>query len=189
MTSANDPYFHLKDRLVGLSDDEILALASEFIDQQAPAADQEFLRVVLHEPAVSVAEHFARQGSPTAQLVFGVALLAGEQVARDLPQALFWLRRAHVNGQLRATFVLAGQYLEAGALPYNPQKAAKYLELAAMGGLPAAQYVLAQLLIDGEGIEPDDDKAVFFLREAAKRGHKKALEILQNNGIPLHAPP
>lgn len=56
----------------------------------------------------------------------------------------------------------------------DPEGARDYLERAANGGLPTAQYDLGQMLLDGEGGDADPKAAVSWLAMAAAAHHPMA---------------
>ena len=56
----------------------------------------------------------------------------------------------------------------------DPEGARDYLERAADGGLPTAQYDLGQMLLDGEGGDADPKAAVPWLAMAAAAHHPMA---------------
>ncbi|HUJ45546.1 MAG TPA: tetratricopeptide repeat protein [Rhizomicrobium sp.] len=56
----------------------------------------------------------------------------------------------------------------------DPEGARDYLERAADGGLPTAQYDLGQMLLDGEGGDADPKAAVSWLAMAASAHHPMA---------------
>ncbi|CAK0873395.1 unnamed protein product [Prorocentrum cordatum] len=56
--------------------------------------------------------------------------------------------------------------------------AAYYFKMAAAQGHTDSQYQLARMLVRGEGLKRNDQKAVEFLTLAAKKGHAKAQEGL-----------
>jgi TPR repeat protein len=56
----------------------------------------------------------------------------------------------------------------------DPEGAREYLERAADGGLPTAQYDLAEMMLDGEGGSADPKSALPWLQMAAKAHHPMA---------------
>lgn len=184
--SANDEFFNTRKLLESLDEEQAIAIAFELFDKNCSVLDAEYWKNVMTAgtESLEVTRHYAGLGSPAAQLVLGTALLHGHFTEKEPAQGLFWLRRAHNNGNTKASIVLGGTYLD-GTLPRDTKKAAEYIAGAAEAGDPAAQYTYALLLIDGDGVAQDEDQAVLWLRHAADRGYEKAIEVLQENGIPL----
>ncbi|RFA31503.1 hypothetical protein CAI21_02180 [Alkalilimnicola ehrlichii] len=48
----------------------------------------------------------------------------------------------------------------------------------AQEGNPDAQYALGYMYFNGQGVEPDLDEAMEWIRRAAEQGHRPALEAL-----------
>lgn len=186
--SANDAYFNLKEQLRSLDEDEAVALACSLIDQQCGELDAQYLKLVVTSTGSAsqdLTRDYAVRGSPAAQLVLGTALLHGHFMHKDATQGLFWLRRAHNNGNSKASIVLCGAYLDGKSLIRDATKAVHYIVDAAHAGDPAAQYVYAILLIDGDGTAQDEERAIFWLRQSAGRGYEKSIQLLRENELPL----
>lgn len=185
--SANDDFFNTRKLLESLDEEQAVALAFQLVDQNCSELDADYWKKVITAGTESqeVTRHYAALGSPAAQLVLGTALLQGHFTNKEPAQGLFWLRRAHNNGNTKASILLGGAYLDGSTLPRDAAKAAEYIRGAAEAGDPAGQYTYALLLIDGDGVAQDEDEAILWLRQAAGRGYEKAIEILQDNGIPL----
>jgi TPR repeat protein len=185
--SANDDYFSIRKQLRSLDEEQAVALAFQLVDENCSELDARYWKEVIVATGTAPQEltrHYAALGSPAAQLVLGTAQIRGEHTEKDVPQGLFWLRRAHNNGNLKASVMLGSAYLD-DTLPRDAQKAAEYISGAAEAGDPVAQYVYAILLIDGDGVAQDEEQAIAWLRRAAERDYEKAIELLQANDIPL----
>ena len=186
--SANDEFFSIREQLRSLDEEGAVALASSLIDQHCSELDAEYLKLVIvttGSEAQELTRNYAVRGSPAAQLVLGSAMLHGHFTDKDVPQGLFWLRRAHNNGNRKAGIVLCGAYLEGTSVKRDAQKAVSYIVGAAEAGEAAAQYMYAILLIDGDGVGQDEEQGIFWLRSAAGRGYERAIQVLRENDIPL----
>ena len=94
---------------------------------------------------------------------------------RDLPRALYWLRRghaAHVAHAQHALGVVHDQGL--GGLAADRAEAARLFALAAAQGLAAARFNLAVCLRDGLGVAQDVPESVRLTVLAAKQGYARA---------------
>ena len=186
--SDNDAFFNIREQLKGMDEADAIALASGYIDQNCSELDAEYLK---HAIAASggdlqeLARTYAAMGSPAAQTVLGTALLHGRFIDKDVSQGLFWLRRAHNNGNLKASIMLGGAYLDGQTLKPDVKKSLAYIVPAAESGDTTAQYIFANLLIEGDGIEQDEEQGIFWLRRAAERGNDKARQMLLDNDLSL----
>ena len=185
--SANDEFFSIRKQLRSLDEEQIVSLVGELVDRNCSELDAQYWKRVIGAGAESqeVTRQYAAQGSPAAQAVLGTALLHGQFTEKGVAQGLFWLRRAHNNGNTKASIVLGSAYFD-GSLQRDARKGAEYIAGAARAGDQAAQHMYALLLIDGDGVAQDENEAIAWLRRAAERDHEKAIELLQANDIPLH---
>jgi TPR repeat protein len=136
----------------------------------------------------------AEAGLPISTYEIGRAYLLGRGVPADLEKARLWLDRAAENGSLDAQVLLGASYLSGVKLPKTPQLASKYLLQAAQqhnapGSLrnsqAMAQYWIASMYEQGNGLEKSHEKAIQFLQLAANSGNATAqydLAGLYNDG-------
>lgn len=186
--SANDQFFSIGEQLRSLDEEEAIALASSFIDHNCSEIDAEYLKLVISAAgtdSLELTSDYAARGSPAAQAVLGAAKLYGKVLDKDISQGLFWLRRAHNNGNWKASIMLCGAYLAGDGVKRDARKAVEYIVGPANAGDAAAQYIYANLLIDGDGTEQNEEEGVFWLRRAAERGYERAIQMLLENDIPL----
>lgn len=186
--SANDEFFSIREQLRSLDDEQAVSLACHYIDQHCGEVDAEYLKLVMvatGTDSMQLTRDYAVRGSPAAQAVLGAALMDGTVIDPDISQGLFWLRRAHNNGNRKASVMLCGVYLDGTKVKRDARKAVQYVTEAAEAGEPAAQYIYANLLIEGDGVDQDEEQAVFWLRRAAERGYERAIQLLRENDIPL----
>ncbi|GGW99314.1 hypothetical protein GCM10007242_00050 [Pigmentiphaga litoralis] len=59
-----------------------------------------------------------------------------------------------------------------------PERAAAWLHAAAEGGIPQAQLVYGQMLLDGRGVDRDPEQAVFWFKRAARKDDPMAMNLL-----------
>lgn len=187
MPSSSDDHFDPKTELLSLGEEQAIAYAKKFIDQNCEQKDASFLTEVISagEKSAEVTYQHAVDGSPIAQLVFGTAKLNGFHTEQSTSEGLFWLVRSFNNGNPKAAIVLAGTFIEGCRVTKNVQKAYKFASFAAGRDLPAGQYILANLLIGGGEILEDQERAIDLLKASAKSGYAPALQMLEDNDIPL----
>lgn len=187
MQCSNDDFFDPKAQLRTLTDQQAVEYAKSFIDQNCGSSDAAYLTQVISagEKSPEVTYRHAVGGSPIAQLVYGTAKLTGSHIDQNVPEGLFWLIRSFNNGNAKAAVMLAGTYIQGEHVPENPGRAFRFASFAADQGLPAGQFLLANLLVGGEGIPEDHERAIGLLQAAAGTGYAPALQMLEDNGIPL----
>lgn len=59
------------------------------------------------------------------------------------------------------------------------EKAAYWLNMAAISDHPEAQYSLGGLFMEGDGVEKNIEKASYLFRSASANGHKRATKIFE----------
>lgn len=91
------------------------------------------------------------------------------------------------RGDAKSQYALATQYAEGRNAPRDPAKAFEWLNLAAKGGLPPAQYRLGALYErGGDGVNRDPVQARVWYEKAALNGNRKAmhnLAVLHAEGV------
>lgn len=121
----------------------------------------------------------AQAGNPEAQARLGCHYYTGQEIEKNIPQALHWLNAAAEQGSMDATFALGSIYLTgADTIPADPEKAVEYLTLAARNEYAAAQCMLGLCYQQGRGVMPDQGEAMLWLRLAAANGDPDAQTIL-----------
>ncbi len=185
---ANDQFYNLREQLRSLSEEDAITLASGYIEANAGELDAAYLKLMLTAEGAQLQAHtqdHAFLGSPAAQTVLGTNKLFGTHTEQSTSEGLFWLRRAHNSGNGKASIVLGGAYLDGKHLKRDATKALEYIAVAAEAGEPAAQYIYAIQLIDGDGVAEDQEEGVLWLRRAAAKGYQRAIDVLNENDIPL----
>jgi TPR repeat protein len=144
--------------------------------------------------AVKALEYAADQGYALASWKLGRMYAEGDGVPRDDLKAFeYFSRIADENadeapdspraGVVASAFVALGTYFLEGikntSVVVNPEKAAElYLYAASYFGDPNAQYSLAQLYLNGSGVERDERQAARWFNLAAEKGHPGAQALL-----------
>jgi TPR repeat protein len=123
----------------------------------------------------------AEGGDARASLVLGKLLLkGGPGVEVQSLAAIPWLEAAVNGGQTGAAHYLGVIYRQdLTGQPRSPEKALHWLEIAAKAGVPDSQFLLGQMLMTGDGIEPSPALARFWFEAAAEKDHPEAnLQLL-----------
>lgn len=121
-------------------------------------------------------EKKARSGDAKAQALIGRLYYIGGKcgLTEDIERAAEWSRKSALQGNLDAAITLYGIY--SGCSDSDPKwenkdEAAKWLKVAADGGLPFAQGFLGlDTLFGWNGQTKDQPKAFSYLEKAAKAG-------------------
>jgi uncharacterized protein len=118
----------------------------------------------------------AFRGNLKAALQLGIMYRTGDRVRKDLTEAIQWLREAASINWMRYRFKLGldeAQYLLGmirlqgeGGTP-DPGEAAERFEQAAKQGNTRAQTELADLYLNGRGVERDPEQAWIWAQIAA----------------------
>lgn len=122
---------------------------------------------------------------PEAVLVAGAFYEMGMLGDSDPVKALRMYQRSSELGLSEADYgigkiLMMGSETASGRVRRDPQKAMSYLERAAEGGSVQAMLDLARIYTDGtEEVEPDSQKALALLMDAAARGNEDALGRLE----------
>lgn len=156
--------------------------------------------------AMRAFEFAANQGQPLAQWKLGRMYADGDGVARnDVKAFQYFSRLADDNADespdspraslVANAFTSLGSYYLAGIkgtnIKPNPPRAAEMFSYAASYfGDPSAQFNLARLYLEGQGLAQDSRQAARWLNLAAEKGHSSAQALLgqllvNGEGIPM----
>jgi localization factor PodJL len=114
----------------------------------------------------------------------------------QLPAAIgpLSLRTAAQAGDAQASYAIGNRFLTGKGVTRDPQKAKFWLERAAAGGLPAAEFKLGILAEKGDaGLAPDRAAAQIWYNKGAEHGYVQAMHNLavlysaQDGGTPNYA--
>ena len=134
----------------------------------------------------------AEKGHALAGLRYGLALTEGFGVKRDVPTGQRWLVQAQENGLPEAALALGDQIArtpasrDKAANERTVQTAVSWYDVAAKGGVPSAQFKLANAYFAGVGIGRDPAQAEYWYGRAAAQGlpqAQHALGIMVMGGI------
>lgn len=117
----------------------------------------------------------AKKGVPEAQFRYGVMLLEGKQVEKDLVRGEELMKGAAEAGNPLAQFNYAQLLVKARPGENGLQDAYPWFMKAADAGLPDAQYAVSQILATGTPAVPKNEaKAREILEKAARRNYDTA---------------
>jgi len=126
----------------------------------------------------------AEKGHVLAGLRYGLALSEGVGIKRDVAAAQKWLVQARDNGVPEAALAMGDM---AARTPASRDKAANertvqtavsWYEVAAQGGVPSAQFKLANAYFSGVGVARDPMQAMLWYSRAAQQGLPQAQHAL-----------
>jgi uncharacterized protein len=112
----------------------------------------------------------AEQGDANSQFNLALRYYNGEEVPKDLIEAVKWYRKAAEQGDLKAQNTLASCYSKGEGVSKDLAEAVKWYRKAAEQGDAYAQYNLAMCYRKGEGIPKDEIEALAWLNIAAISG-------------------
>jgi hypothetical protein len=114
----------------------------------------------------------ADAGQAEAQFDVGVLYAQGLGVRRDLTEAAYWYRKSAEQGNAEAEFALGQMYSRGWGIPRDEADAMRWLQMAnsvESDGPPTDWANVA-----GYGMPEDPERAAFWYRLAADKGHPEA---------------
>ncbi|KAE9607067.1 putative 43kDa postsynaptic protein [Lupinus albus] len=114
----------------------------------------------------------AELGNHAAQCNLGLFYLQAEPPNTE--QALKWLYKASIGGNVRSQYQLALCLHRCGGVRSSMKEAAKWYRKAAEGGYVRAMYNTSLCYSFGEGLAHSRQQARKWMKRAADRGHRKA---------------
>ncbi len=115
---------------------------------------------------------------PPAQIALGEMYERGEGVTQNLETSEQWFEKAASSGNAKAQLHLGVHYIRIDP-GRDFAKAATWLKLAAQQNEAEAQYFLARLFLDGNGVEKDRAEAMLWFYRAAAQGQVPAQRFLR----------
>lgn len=119
----------------------------------------------------------AEAGYPAAQIALGEMYEAGEGVTQDLDLAAQWFQKAADSGSAQGQLHLGVHYIRIDP-GRDFAKAATWLKRAALQNEAEAQYFLARLYLDGNGVEKDRAEAMVWFYRAGAQNHAPSQRFL-----------
>lgn len=152
--------------------DDLFEQGSQLVTQDIHQAMQRFAEA-------------ATAGQAKAQYNLGLGYLYGlGGLAVDPEKALGWLKQSADTGFRPAYFVLGwlyqvGKVNGISMVTADNSLATGYYEMAGELGHAQAQYFLSKIYASGNGVVPNSDTALAWLRQSAKQGYNRAYYELE----------
>ena len=109
--------------------------------------------------AAQLYQRAAEKGHRSAQVRWGIALMEGRDVERDVVSGKSWFRRAALAGDPQAAVLVGNLYARSGGpLPPNYAEAATWYRRAAEAGSTTAARALGSLYLTGAGVVQDNEE-------------------------------
>lgn len=172
-----------------LSNEELIRKSNQFFSENCTEIDAEFINRLMTIKAdgtnvgFELMEDYAYKGSPAAQLAIGVLKLEGKGVEKNVPEAIFWLKRAYIGNNPKSGLMLSTVYSNGIGVKECMTKAREYMKGSADLGVPKAQYYYAGMLFEGEGGPVDEETGIDYMFKAANSGNEDAIEFLTVNEL------
>ena len=134
--------------------------------------------------AADLYKRAAEKGHVLAGLRYGLALSEGIGIKRDIAAAQKWLVQARENGVPEAALAMGDMVArtpasrDKAANERTVQTAVSWYEAAAQGGVPSAQFKLANAYFAGVGMPRDPAQALQWYSRAAAQGLPQAQHAL-----------
>lgn len=121
----------------------------------------------------------AQKKDPRAMYLLADMYREGKGVDMDYSRAVALMKEAVALGFAPAALDLARAYGGGwGGLQQDPAEAVRLITFAAERGMAQAQYVLANVLLEGKQVPQDNAAGIAWLRRAAEAGHAEAQHLL-----------
>lgn len=131
-----------------------------------------------YNSAIQLLTPLANQSNSQAQFLLGMMHYHGQGFPEDEKLAVYWFRKAALEGHTNAMFELGNAFLlgrEASKLVPSPDReAALWYFQAASAGHVEAQYHLGLLFLAGKGVLESRKEALNWFMKAAAQGHAEA---------------
>lgn len=132
----------------------------------------------------------AEKNSRRAQYYYGLALLRGDGIPKNINQGVELIAKSSAQGYPHAHVLLADLYLDGEILERDNQKAFELAKAAADLGFAPGHTMLGYLFHRGKGASMDLAQAAVHYRTAAEQGDEYALNSLgllyaRGEGVPM----
>lgn len=131
-----------------------------------------------YRKAITLLRQAFAEGLTRAGVTIGHFYARGLTAEPDQYEAFRWYRDAASKGENSAVFAMACAYMHGHGTGSNPSRAVELLEQGTASGCIMAKSVLGRLLVTGQIIEQDLDRAFMLQREAAIAGRRTSQQIL-----------
>ena len=172
-----------------IESDELIKKSNKFFAENCSEIDAEFINSLMTNKSkgtnigIELMENYAYKGSPAAQLAIGSLKFEGKGVEQNIPEAIFWIKRAYISNNPKSGIMLSSIYSNGIGVQECMIKSREYMKGSADLGVPKAQYYYAGMLLEGEGGPVDEDEAIDYMFLAANNGSEEAIEFLTVNEL------
>jgi TPR repeat protein len=172
-----------------IESDELIKKSNKFFAENCSEIDTEFINSLMENKSkgtnigIELMENYAYKGSPAAQLAIGSLKFEGKGVEQNIPEAIFWIKRAYISNNPKSGIMLSSIYSNGIGVQECMIKSREYMKGSADLGVPKAQYYYAGMLLEGEGGPVDEDEAIDYMFLAANNGSEEAIEFLTVNEL------
>ena len=179
--------------LCGLPHEKDILKATELFEKAFAAGAKEGAKELakMYEEGIGVSSDLAKAhewslkaaelGDVTSQLSVGVNYLQGNGVAKDAIMAVKWFKKASELGSREGMSGVGDCFKYGWGVNADMEQAAVWYEKAIAPNvnhegepLCSAMMELAELLLEGDGVDQDTDRAVALFKKAAEGGVAKA---------------
>jgi TPR repeat protein len=132
----------------------LLALALAITSPANAGLDEGIAALEAGNYAVALREFqaLAKKENPYAQLMLGMMYAEGKGVAQDDTEAVNWIRKAAMQGDVDAQYRLGAMYFNGLGVIQDHKEAVNWFRKAARQGDVSAQYNLSFMYAQGQGV-------------------------------------
>ena len=128
----------------------------------------------------------ANNGSTYAKYMISIFYQMGYGVPQDLTESVAWYKKAsQASDSVKAKIAVAKRYIIPTSVIHDPKQAFVWMESAAVDGDAEAQYLLADMYLQGKGIDKSEMEALTWYGKAADQNSAYAqysLGVMYYNG-------
>ena len=116
-------------------------------------------------------KHAAEMGAPHAECEYGIILLEGILLKKDVKSAVEWLEKAYLHKSWHAGSILSEMYYKGTEIPRDMEKGFNILRTCAENGYKDCYSLLGAKYALGEGVVRDYDQSFFWFNKSAELGY------------------
>ena len=140
-----------------------------------------------YDRALALAKLSATQGDADAQYLAGHILMRGQTGLVDLPEAVKWLRLSADQKNSNAMMALGEMSIRSQA-GLTPSDALHWFSMASQTNRPDAMRAIGEMYMKGQGLAPDPEKGLEWLKRAVDFGDGSAARIIADSFFETDAP-
>ncbi len=140
-----------------------------------------------YDRALALAKLSAAQGDADAQYLAGHILMRGLTGLVDLPEAAKWFRQSADQRHSDAMMALGEMAIRSQA-GLTPSDALHWFSMASQANRPDAMRAIGEMYLKGQGLTPDQEKGLEWLRRAVDFGDGLAARKIADSYFETDAP-